>query len=135
MRSDSQKRIKRFLKFLTASDTYLQLAEASLCCSVAMVATNATGKRGGEPLLVRLAKGDIITQCCSRMAEVLSNLHFDLVLQAHLGRVVERLLVTTAQVCIRFRQYTAYPAKVVLMAKTFNEKGFFRCHHCVSPRA
>ena len=51
------------------------------------------------------------------LSSILGALHHDAALGPQLGVVVTRLLITAGHVVLRFKQYTEYPCRVVLMSK------------------
>ena len=77
------------------------------------------------PLLVQLARGEIVKRSSQELHVILENLSADHHLDPHMGQVLERLLVTMGQLVVRFIQYTKYPARVVLLSQRFNSAGFY----------
>ena len=58
------------------------------------------------------------------LPSILGALHHDAALAPQLGVVVTRLLITAGHVVLRFKQYTEYPCRVVLMSKAWNPCDF-----------
>ena len=61
----------------------------------------------------------------SELAAILRDIPHDLALGAHMGLVVERLLLTMGELVLRFHQYEAFPCRVVLLSRKFNPEGFY----------
>ena len=135
-RETNQKRISRVRAFLDAPETRFELAVACLCLRLTGLATSITGQksritRPGEtdsvdrsPLMVRLAQGAVTERVAGELSSILGALHHDAVLAPQLGVVVTRLLITAGHVVLRFKQYTEYPCRAILMSKKWNPDGF-----------
>ena len=57
------------------------------------------------PLLVQMARGDIVKRSSQELHIILDNLSADPELAQHMSEVLERLLVTMGQLVVRFAQY------------------------------
>ena len=81
-------------------------------------------KAADMPLLVQLARGDIVKRAAQELHIILENLSADHELAGALSEVLERLLITVGQLVLRFAQYTKYPARVALLSQRFNPQEF-----------
>ena len=59
----------------------------------------------------------------TELASILGALHHDATLAPQLGLVVPRLLITTAHLVLRFRQFSEYPCRAALMSRTWYPDG------------
>ena len=128
LREGNQKRIAKVTRFFENQGTRLQLSIAVLCLRLTGVATSMTARKTKAaeiPLLVQLARGEIVKRSSQELYVILENLSADSHLASHMGQVLERLLVTMGQLVVRFIQYTKYPARVVLLSQRFNPAGFY----------
>jgi hypothetical protein len=128
-RAQNHKRIDRVTRFFQAADSRLQLSIACLCVRLTTVATAMTAKKLDStqttPLLVLLARGGVTRRASSELPAILSNITHDLALGAHVGLVVERLLLTMGELVLRFHQYEGFPGRVVLLSRKFNRDGCY----------
>ncbi len=98
-RLENQRRIRAVEKYLCHKNTLVELKRVSLALRLSMLATNIAGlKRVSatvgepEPVLLRLARGDVLRRVSEELAATVRNLHCDASLQgADLG--TERPLV------------------------------------------
>ena len=128
LREGNQKRIAKVTRFFENQGTRLQLSIAVLCLRLTGVATSMTARKmkaAEIPLLVQLARGEIVKRSSQELYVILENLSADPHLAPHMGQVLERLLVTMGQLVVRFIQYTKYPARVALLSQRFNPDGFY----------
>ena len=119
LREGNQKRIAKVTRFFQNQATRKQLSIACLCLRLTGVATSMTAKKTKAaeiPLLVQLARGDIVKRSSQELHLILENLSADPELAQHMSEVLERLLVTMGQLVLRFAQYMKYPARVVLLS-------------------
>ena len=65
------------------------------------------------PLLVQLARGDIVIRTSQELHVILENLSADPELAQHVAEVLERLLVTMGPWVVRLAEYMKYPARGV----------------------
>ena len=128
-RATNQQRIDRVSRFFQAADSRLQLSIACLCLRLTTVATAMTAKKLDStkttPLLVLLARGGVTRRASSELPAILRNIPHDLALGAHVGLVVERLLLTMGELVLRFHQYETFPGRVVLLSRKFNPEGCY----------
>ena len=124
LREGNQKRIAKVTRFLESQASRLQLSIACLCLRLSGVATSMTARKTGAaeiPLLVQLARGDIVKRTSQELHVILENLSADPELAQHVAEVLERLLVTMGPLVVRLAQYMKYPARVV--SSTINKGG------------
>ncbi len=78
------------------------------------------------PLLARLARGEVARKTSEDLQLILRLLPVDPALADPLdmGATIEQLLVTEAELIIRFKQYEAFPFRLALCCKTWNPTGF-----------
>ena len=125
LREGNQKRIAKVTRFFQNQATRKQLSIACLCLRLTGVATSMTARKMKDmPLLVQLARGDIVKRSSQELHLILDNLSADPELAQHVSEVLERLLVTMGQLVLRFAQYMKYPARVVLLSQRFNPHAF-----------
>ena len=77
----SQKRIGRIIKYLTNSDSPIDLRRAWLSLRSTLFATSLTAKKHGDgdvPILVRIAKGEVQVRMVALLVDMLANLAKDL---------------------------------------------------------
>ena len=137
-RASNQKRITRVRRYLEDNNTRFQLAVACLCLRLTSLATSITGQKNRrcssdsaqaevrDPLLVRLARGDVSERVARELTCILRALCHDAALTPRLGEVVTRLLTTAGQVVLRFSQYAEYPARAVLMSRKYNPGTYYQ---------
>ena len=137
-RASNQKRISRVRRFLEDENARFLLALACLCLRLTSLATSITGQKNRrtsgeapemdvrEPLLVRLARGDVTQRAALELTCIFRALRHDAALTPRLGEVVTRLLTTAGQIVLRFSQYAEYPARVVLMSRTYNPDAYYQ---------
>ena len=116
LRAGNQKIIAKVTRFLESQASRLQLSIACLCLRLSGVATSKTVRKTDAaemPLLVQLARGDIVIRTSQELYVILENLSADLELAQHVAEVLERLLVTMGPWVVRLAQYMKYPARVV----------------------
>ncbi len=123
----NSKRILKVQEYLNRPNTLIELATSVLCLRLTAIATSMTGRKfpngrssGSAPLLVQLARGDILQRTGRELASILAHLDRDESLKPHLGGVVERLLITQGQLVVRFRRYKTYPSRLALLCVKFN---------------
>ncbi len=128
----NQKRLTKFHAFLAAPSTEDRLKRACLCLqltthAVALTVTHAPSVPAGvetEPLLVRLAKGEVQQKTIAHLHRLLTLLPLDPDLA--IADTVKALLATEAHLVLRFNRYAEYPTKILFMCERFNPEGFVR---------
>lgn len=128
----NQKRLTKFHAFLAAPSTEDRLKRACLCLqltthAVALTVTHAPSVPAGvetEPLLVRLAKGEVQQKTIAHLHRLLTLLPLDPDLA--IADTVKALLATEAHLILRFNRYAEYPTKILFMCERFNLEGFVR---------
>ncbi len=125
----NSKRILKVQEYLNRPSTLMELSTSVLCLRLTAIATSMTGRKfpngrssgsGSAPMLVQLARGDIVQRTGRELASILAHLDHDEKLKPHLGEVVERLLITQGHLVVRFRRYQTYPTRLSLLCARFN---------------
>ncbi len=75
------------------------------------------------PLLVRLARGEVAEATSKDLSGMLRLLHCDTELKDK-GRAIEQLLLTGAELIIRFSMYMEYPFRLALCCQAHNQTGY-----------
>ena len=104
------------------------LRMASLALQLSMLATNICGQKNNscrQPLLVRLAKGDIPRRVSLKLVDLLGLLHLDPFLNEYLPSVVVHLCITACHIATRFDQYTSWPIRSCLMSEVANPADYY----------
>jgi len=124
VRERTLKRVSKVLAFLTKGDTPQYLRRTSLALQLPAHALNISGQLSDEeePLLVRLAKGVVGAAVCKDLHRLLHRLHLDPDLDQ--GAAVAVLLAEAMDLCLRFRQYSAWPFAAWSLCSKYNPSGY-----------
>lgn len=124
MREKSRTRVAKVQSFMRSEDTPQYLRRTVLCLQLTHHATSVCSQLcdKGEPLLVRLSKGDLQRTACGDLGRVLGLLHLDPSLDA--SACVASLVATAAELVLRFRQYKAWPFLAWQLTKRFNRDSY-----------
>lgn len=124
MREKSRQRVVKVQNFMRSEDTPQYLRRTVLCLQLTDHATSVCSQLcdKGEPLLVRLSKGNLQRSACSDLGRVLGLLHLDPSLDA--GACVSSLVATAAELVLRFRQYKAWPFLAWQLTQRFNSDSY-----------
>ena len=124
VRERTVKRVSKVLAFLAKGDTPQYLRRTSLALQLPAHALNISGQLRDEeePLLVRLAKGVVGAAVCKDLHRLLHRLHLDPDLDQ--GAAVAVLLAEAMDLCLRFRQYSAWPFAAWSLCSKYNPSGY-----------
>ena len=114
----TSKRLRSVLAFLALPGTQQYLSRTSLVLNLLDHAHRLCAQlhKPGEPLLVRLAKGQILETWDADVSLLLQRLHLDP--QLDVGPLLTLVMLVSIDAVERFRHYEAYP---------------FKCFQCVAP--
>ena len=123
-RERNRKRVDKVLGFFKCHDTEQYLRRTSLSLNLVMHIhrTVAQLRCDAEPLLVRLAKGEIGRIVGKDLYSMFGRLHLDPGLDG--GACVALLLASSSELCIRFSQYSRWPYSAWALAKVYNPDGY-----------
>ena len=121
-REENQKRLKLVHSFFNHAEAAQTLRRASLVLQLsggveALTARLTETEPGEEPVLVRLAKGAAHDLVVERLRRLFAALHHDPVLEPAAATCV--LLLTAADLVVRFDVFLRYPCKLCLMRRVW----------------
>ena len=124
-RPENQTRLVKVLRFLASPESWQWLRRASLSlriCDHVQRSCEKVRSEDSDPLLVRLAKGDVQELVDTDLRKVLSDLHLDERLDV--GAAVTQLLGVATELTLRYREYSEYPYALYKIIREYNRSGY-----------
>ena len=123
-RERNRNRVTKVRAFLKDPGSMQYLRRTSLALNLTSHVQNVCAQLRDdvEPLLVRLAKGEVHDIVCNDLKRVLLALHLDASLDVNAA--VALLFGTAIELCLRFEQYRAWPYQAWTLCRVFNRQGY-----------
>ena len=122
---DNAKRLHRIRCFFSSPSTPANLRRAVLCLrltSHVVHICSQKNKPGSKPLLIRLAQGEIQKKCSEDLMAILPLLHLDS--KISITSTFVALMVTAAEILLRFQIFDLFPARLWTLSKKYNPLSF-----------
>ena len=123
-RDRNKNRVTKVYSFLQNPDTMQYLRRTSLALNLTSHVQNVCAqlRDEGEPLLVRLSKGEVQNIVSRDLKNTLLALHLDASLDVNAA--VALLFGTAVELCLRFEQYRDWPFKTWTLCRLYNPQGY-----------